>query len=480
MKTFIGIFCVLAWVMLASAQAPDTLWTRTFGGSYYDWAESVQQTADGGYIVAGYTYSFGAGGEDFFLVKTNAQGDALWTHTYGGLRNDRAASVQQTADGGYIVAGFTDSFGAGGTDFYLVKTNPQGDTLWTRAYGGGRTDVANSVQQTADGGYIVAGYTASYGAGLGDFYVVKTTAQGDTLWTRTYGGSGGEEAFSIQQTTDGGYIIAGLTSSFGAGGADFFLVRTNAQGDTLWTHTYGGSDLDMATSVRQTTDGGFIIAGTTWSYNASGEDFFLVKTNAHGDTLWTRTYGGSNWDDAFSAQQTADGGFIVAGRTLNVGEGAGSDFFLVKTNAQGDTMWTCSYGGDGAHSVQQTADGGYIVAGGIWFSGTYYMYLVKTAPDPMNVERKPASLPNLFTLHPNFPNPFNPTTQIAYELPQTERVTMKVFNLMGENIATLVDGMQTAGSHTTVFDGSGLASGVYFYSMQTAGFVQTRKMMLLK
>jgi hypothetical protein len=202
---FISLFAVSA---LAQPN-PDTLWTRTYGGSNDDYAWSVEQTADGGYIVAGSTNSFGAGDFDCYLVKTNSQGDTLWTRTYGGSDDDRATSIQQTADGGYIVAGFTLSFGAGSGDFYLVKTNSLGDTLWTRTYGGSSDDKGFSVQRTADGGYIVAGFTLSFGAGGYDFYLVKTNSQGDTLWTRTYGGSNQDEARSAQQTADGGYIVAG-------------------------------------------------------------------------------------------------------------------------------------------------------------------------------------------------------------------------------------------------------------------------------
>ena len=258
MKSFsliLLLVCLLSVPSFAQPN-PETLWTRTYGGSGDDEAYSVQQTADGGYIVAGYTYSFGAGGDDFYLVRTNSQGDTLWTRTYGGDSLDCAYSVHQTADGGYIVAGYTYSFGAGLDDFYLVKTNSLGDTLWTRAYGGSNYDDARSVQQTTDGGYIVAGYTWSFDADL-----VKTNSQGDTLWTRTYGGSNGDDAYSVQQTADGGYIVAGDTWSFGAGRNDFYLVKTNPMGDTLWTRTYGGRGNDSARSVQQTTDGGYIVAG---------------------------------------------------------------------------------------------------------------------------------------------------------------------------------------------------------------------------
>ena len=434
MKSFctsLVVFSLLAVSALAQP-SPDTLWTRTYGGSDYDYAYSVQQTTDGGYIVAGYTASFGAGLEDFYLVKTNTSGAPLWTRTYGGSFREEANSVQQTADGGYIVAGRTESFGAGSYDFYLVKTNSQGDTLWTRTYGGSSTDVAYSVRQSADGGYIMAGWTNSFGAGEYDFYLVKTNSQGDTLWTRTYGGINYDRAYSVQQTTDGGYIVAGYTWSFGAGGYDFYLVKTNSQGDTLWTRTYGGRDWDNAYSVQQNADGGYIVAGHTLSFGAGIRDFYVVRTNSQGNTLWTRTYGGSMGDEAYSVQQTADGGYIVAG-------------------------YTSSFG-----------------------AGSYDFYLVKTGPDVSKAEPARNGIPSEYILYPNFPNPFNPSTQMAYALPKTGKVSLKVFNLLGEEVATLVQGMQSAGTHTALFDGSGLPSGIYLCRLESEDFIQTKKMVLLK
>jgi uncharacterized delta-60 repeat protein len=389
MRSILSISILLACVQASFAQPPETLWTRTYGGIEAERCWSVRQTSDGGYIVAGFTESFGAGDKDFYLVKTNSQSEPLWTRTYGGGYWDNAYSVQQTADGGYIVAGYTNSFGAGSWDFYLVKTNSLGDPLWTRTYGGSHFDEASSVQQTADGGYIVAGVTYSFGAGTPGYtnmYLVKTDSLGDTLWTRTYGGSHYDWANSVQQTADGGYIVAGYTWSFCADSGDFYLVKTNSLGDTLWTRTYGGSGGDYAYSVQQTADGGYIVAGTTESFGAGGWDFYLVKTNSLGDALWTRTYGGSSHDEASSVQQTADGGYIVAGFTYSFGAG-GWDFYLVKTNSLGDTLWTRTYGGsdlDMAYSVQQTADGGYIVAGGTWSfgAGVSDFYLIKTWPEP--------------------------------------------------------------------------------------------------
>ncbi len=349
----------------ALAQPPDTLWTRTYGGNAADYAEEVQQTTDRGYIIVGYTISYGAGSYDVYLIKTNSTGDTLWTRTYGGRGNDKGYSVQKTTDGGYILAGYTYSYGAGGCDIYLIKTNSTGGSIWTCTYGGSGNDYAESVKQTSDGGYIVAGYTNSYGAGSYDFYLIKTDSFGDTLWTRTYGGSGMEYSHSVQQTTDGGYIVAGWTNSYGAGQPDVYLIKTNSIGDTLWTRIWGGNMPDYGHSVQQTTDGGYIVAGLTRSFGADRRNYYLIKTDSIGGALWTRTYGGDYQDYGYSAQQTTDGGYIFAGYTDSYGAGY-FDVYLVKTNSGGDTLWTCAYGGisnDYAYCVQQTSDEGYIIAG---------------------------------------------------------------------------------------------------------------------
>jgi len=195
----------LSFAPMAAALEPgDTLWTRTYGGTAGDCGRSVQQTSDGGYIIAGSTSSFGAGGSDVYLVKTGSSGDALWTRSYGGSGDDYGFSVQQTSDGGYIIAGVTGSFGAGGYDVYLLKTDSSGDTLWTGTYGGNCYDYGRSVEQTSEGGYVIAGYTYLYGPA--DVYLLKTNSSGETLWIRSYGGSRDDYGFSVQQTSDGGYI----------------------------------------------------------------------------------------------------------------------------------------------------------------------------------------------------------------------------------------------------------------------------------
>jgi predicted secreted protein len=611
-SVFLTVLLGLFLASTAFALEPgDTLWTRTYGGSGTDYCYSVQQTSDGGYVATGYTSSFGAGGNDFYLAKTDANGDTLWTRTYGGTNTDYAYSVRQTSDGGYVVVGYTNSFGAGYEDAYLVKTDADGDTLWTRTYGWSTgNERANCVQQTSDGGYIIVGYTYSYETCHYDFYLVKTDANGDILWTRTYGGSGTEKAESVQQTSDGGYIVAGYTSSFGAGLVDAWLVKIDADGDFLWAQSYGGSNWDYAYSVQQTSDGGYILAGYEDSFGAGGKDVWSIKTDANGDTLWTRTYGGSGDDRSYSSQQTADGGYTIAGCTNSFGAG-GFDVWLIKTDANGDTSWTRTYGGsasDRAEFVQQTTDGGYIVSGAtssfgaggndFWvlrmageapppdvsieivpddppvtvpqgssfgYTGTvtnntedpqttdiwvmavgptkdvygpfkefqevpldpsqsrsrhltqrvanvaplgFYNYIAYCGDYPSTVmdsslfqievvegvgssqggwvltgsflEGDLTDIPLEFALLSNYPNPFNASTLISYQLPTDGHVRLEVYNISGQKVATLVDGQQEAGYRSVTWDASEVSSGVYFYTLTAGDYTEIKTMTLLR
>jgi uncharacterized delta-60 repeat protein len=289
----------------------------------------------------GRTGSFGAGGSDFWVLKLDAAGEVDWQKTYGGSDQEHAYSIQQTSDGGYIVTGSTESFGAGLGDFWVLKLDAAGDVDWQKTYGEYNPEGAWSIQQTADDGFIVAGVTSSFGAGLGDFWVLKLDAAGDVDWQKTYGGTNTETAYFIQQTADDGFIVAGYTSSFGAGGLDFWVLKLDAAGDVDWQKTYGGSGNDDAFSIQQTSDNGYIITGRTNSFGAGGYDFWVLKLDAAGDVDWQKTYGGSDEEHAYSIQQTSDGGFIVAGYTFSFGAG-GYDFWVLKLNPDGSIDPSCS------------------------------------------------------------------------------------------------------------------------------------------
>ena len=477
----------LAMVALAAILMPSFLtaqitFQRTYGGTGDDCGCSVQQTADGGYIIAGETWSFGAGGGDVYLIKTNAAGDTQWTRTFGGAEYDVAYSVQQTLDGGYIIAG-ADSFPPYGTGVYLVKTDANGGALWTRTIGGGGDYCAYSVRQTRDGGYIVTGLECGDESTMANVLLVKTDANGDTLWTRIFYGTGWDDyGSSVQQTTDGGYVIAGANST---GLGDVYLIKTDASGDTLWTRTFGGDSIDEAEYVQQTSDGGYVIAGSTCSFGAGSSDVYVIRTDAAGTMLWSSTYGGASLDFGCSAQQIDEGTYVIAGSTSSFGAG-GRDFYLIRTDADGDTLWTRTFGGDSddvACSFQQTADGGYIMAGysASFGAGGEDVWLVKTdslgnvgVAEPRTSPTRTSCL--VLTCEPN---PFRTRTAISLQLAANRPARLAIFDASGRCVRTFTVNR----APYTVWDGTDelgqpLPSGAYFVRVDATNEHATARIVL--
>jgi len=307
---------------------------KTFGGNSYDYAYSIQQATDGGYIVAGYSTSFDWP-DNVYILKLDSNGNLAWQRTCGGSGYDFGFSVDQTTDGGYIVVGGTSSFKVNNLDVYLLKLNSDGSLAWQNTFGGNIDDYALSVQQTTDGGYIVAGATTSFGAGDCDVYVLKINPDGSLAWEKTFGGNGEDQAASIQQTTDGGYIVAGVTTSFRAGSCDVYVLKLNSDGSLAWQKMYGGDAADYASSIQQTTDGGYIVAGVTGLFESGSSDAYILKLNSDGSLAWQKTYGGNGYDAASSIQQTTDGGYIVAGVTKSFGAGY-EDVYILKLDSNGE------------------------------------------------------------------------------------------------------------------------------------------------
>jgi len=355
-------------------------WEKTYGGDGSDYGHQVQQTTDGGYIVVGNKYIYEDSHNDIYLIKTNSNGDTLWTRTYGDTYYDYGFSVQQTYDGGYILLG---ELGRDwGNDIYMIKTDENGDTLWTKKYGeNGYRSSGYSVQQTSDGGYILTGYIF---LDSHDVYLIKTDSYGDTLWTRSYDNGLQEEGYSVSQTSDGGYIITGSSYVIDYWQSDIYLIKTDSNGDTIWTKTIDNNACDKASTGSQTSDGGFIIVGATDSTSIPNDhDLFIVKTDVSGSTLWTKTYRLNNrFTAGYCIQQTTDNGYIVTGITNTIQ--GNSEILLMKTDSLGDTLWTKAFGGesyDYGYYVEQTSDGGFIISGSAKLNhldSGYDVILIKT------------------------------------------------------------------------------------------------------
>jgi uncharacterized repeat protein (TIGR01451 family) len=377
--------------LAAFAQAPIIQWQRSLGGSGHDWGWDIALTDDGGYILAGATQSNDgdvegqvSGWYSIWIVKLTATGAIEWQKIMGGSGTDWATSIQQTTDGGYIVGGYSNSNDGdvsgthGDYDFWVVKLSNSGDIQWQKSLGGSGEDQANSIRQTNDGGYIVAGYSnsndgdVSGNRGGQDFWVVKLSAGGDIEWQKSLGGPNNDVANSVQQTTDGGYIVAGIGL-----GAQFLIIKLAENGDVQWQESLGGSGLDRAHSIVQTTDGGYFVVGETTSTeppffaNYGLQDFWVVKLTHEGDVQWVKSLGGSGADFALSGHQTTDGGYIVVGTSTSndvqvFGNHGSFDYWLVKLSATGNIEWQKCLGGsdfDEPKAVRQTPDGGYIIAG---------------------------------------------------------------------------------------------------------------------
>jgi uncharacterized repeat protein (TIGR02543 family)/uncharacterized delta-60 repeat protein len=362
MKKF--IFFSMTFIILNSFINLKAQWIKTFGGSFEDSIYApVQQTSDEGYILAGCTYSFGSGASDLWIVKLNSNGEIDWQKAYGGTSYESAYSIRQTSDGGYIVAGETSSFGAGNYDIWILKLSPTGDIEWQKTYGGGQEDYAMSIEQTSDGGYIAAGVTSSFGAGSRDAWVLKLHSDGSVDWQKAYGGSSNDYAWAIQQTSDGGYIMAGETYSFGDASDNGWILKLSPEGNIEWQRIYGGSDKDWFSAIQQTSDGSYVACGNSYSFGAGYSDGWIIKLTSNGNIEWQRAYGGANYDYVFFTQQTDEGGYIVAGYTYSFGAGD-DDVWILKLTSTGDIEWQRTYGGsssDAVRSINKTSDGGYVI-----------------------------------------------------------------------------------------------------------------------
>lgn len=474
------LICVF-WGTTLFARPPDTLWTRTYGGPDDDDGFSICFHEDGGYVLTGYTESFGAGNSDVYLIKTNHHGDTIWTKTFGGYSDENGRYIIRAADEGYIIVGTTGHYPTN-CGMLVLKTNIDGDSVWTRTYGPSAWTVGYMIQQTFDNGYVICGRLGN----AEGHYLLKTDLSGDTIWTRIYPVSYNACALAVSPTSDGGYIIAGCS---GAGTMETSwnvdIVRTDSEGNHVWTKVYGDRSInidDAAYAVREVEGGGYIVGGFTMTLGAGGADSWLLRIDSEGDTLWTRTYGSIYDEYCLDVLQTSDGGYIMTG--FQEIPDRGKDVYIVRTDQRGDTLWTKTVGGfndDLGDQILITKNNQYVIVGYTesFGAGGRDVYLIKLASDLTVIHNITDNLPERFFLQ-NYPNPFNASTIISYDLPKQSAVAIDIYDILGRKVQTLHNGKQPAGSHDVIWNADGFSSGVYFYHLTAGDYIESRQMLLLR
>ena len=517
---------------------PRIDWCRVLGGTSRDVAYSIVQSADGGFIVAGETssddfdVSGNHGGNDFWVVKLNGDGEILWARCFGGSRNESARDVCESPDGGVIVIGTTNSTDGnitnlhGMEDFWVVRLNNYGEILWQKCFGGSRPDYGYSVIPAGDGGYILCGNSLSNDGDISghigstfwdDVWVVKIDWLGNIEWERSLGGTSGDEAFSIRNTFDGGYIIAGasyssdgdLTGNFGR--SDCWIVKLNYNGEIEWQRNLGGSDIDIAYDVAQTPDSGFILVGESKSNdilvsgNHGGYDFFVVRLNSSGTVLWTRAYGGSNADNAYSVAVVERGVYLIAGAStsadgdlsLHYGTpGEWSDFWLIAIDDSGRILWDSTFGGsniDIPYKILPARGNSCVIAGetlsrdhdipSTYGYGDFVVMKLSRITTINELNPIIPDKPDLFV----YPNPFNSSVTISIASTNA-RVKLKIYNLLGEAVwesdnTKIEQSTKTGKSPEIRFrwtPDEKTPSGIYFLRSTICNSVITKRLLYIK
>jgi len=506
---FLLLVATICAIFPLFAQAPAIEWQNTIGGIGFDQIWSIQQTTDDGYILGGSSNSNISGdktenswgGDDFWVLKLDATGATEWQNTIGGSGSELLFSLQQTADGGYILGGFSSSNisgdktenSLGETDYWVLKVDATGAIEWQNTIGGNREDALNSLQQTPDGGYILGGVSESNisgdktenSNGRFDYWVVKLDATGIIQWQNTIGGDGNDQLTSLDQTSDGGYIVGGYSRSNISGDksencldqstGDYWVVKLNATGDVQWENTIAGNSSELFNSLQQTADGGYILGGSSSSQisgdkteNSLSIDIWILKLTATGDIHWQHTIGGTDIDELLSIQQTSEGGYILGASSQSNISGDKTenclghhDYWVLKLDATGAIQWQNTIGGgktDVLRTCQQTRDGGYILGGhsGSTISvdktedgnGSFDYWIIKLAPETVPTEEAPTTHTSV-TIYPN------PTADVLFVRSEAT-TTLSLRSAFGQILST-----QTIHGQGEI-DLSRYPNGIYF------------------
>lgn len=473
--TSVGALTALLLMLSPLVFIAQNTFMKIYPTTYDKSAREVLPMSDGGYIMAGYTNDSDINDCNVYVLKTNSNGDTLWTHTYGGAKPDYAYSMLLASDGNYFILGYTQSYGPGDHDIYLLKINPTGGEIWHKTYGTSSNEEGREIIPTSDGNYMIVGSTeVNTNVASGDICLIKIDVNGAVLWTKYYGGSNKENGNSVKQMPDGGYIVTGQTFTWGSNG-DAYVVRTNSSGDTLWTKYYGGPNVDEGISIVQNGDGSSTFIVRDSSYGAGDIDTRITKIDQNGGITWSKIYGGTQKDTPKRIRSTSDGGYIVGSISRSFGW-INPDMWLLKLTATGDTSWTRHYGGsdhEHCYDVKQASDGGYLACGHSksYSPGQKIMFLKLNSAGLLNAVGVPnLVMNNFFSI---YPNPVENRLNLKFEN-QPDAASVRINDALGREVYSRV--FETGGIEPIEMQDQ--KPGVYFISVQSGSLYATQKIIL--
>jgi hypothetical protein len=501
----VATFLATVTISPAQPQGPDTLWTRvdTTNGTGILTVNGAIQTPDQGYVLIGAVGDSTRDDADILVWKKNQHGDPIWEHRYGGDADDVSCGLCATSDGGFVIVGYTDSWDHYSRDIYVLKLDSHGDTLWTRIYGGNGIDIANAVVETPQGDLLVVGDTDTYTYESTDGLLLHLNGQGDSLGQHLYGrGYLTREKFqSISAASNNRYLLAGTTSNFGFEVPDSlygFILCVDGSFSLLWSHIYAYGDQTAFNAAAQTSDGNILFVGTTSAQEHPDFNYGLLGcTDSLGYLRWLRELGqvqSGDYTVLSHLLRSPDGSCIVGGVRSQFYEQQDM-IVLARYNSSGDTVWSKDfpvpaegfyYRAFALGALVKTRDGGYFLAGDLIALASdtsilhSHQYYVQTQPDPMPVGPRQPPFSGEFALMQNYPNPFNSSTHLEFRLPSTQRVSLRLYDVLGREVTVMVNEIRTAGQHEFMLDASGLPSGVYLCRLEAGGFSATRKLLLIR
>ncbi|MCX6291992.1 MAG: T9SS type A sorting domain-containing protein [Bacteroidetes bacterium] len=463
------LLAVLLLMMVKTNASAQIIFQRTYGIGLYNEGRSVKPTFDGGYIIAGSESDAGNGSSDVYLLKIDSLGNFMWHKTFGGSNIDRGYAVEQLNDSGYAIAGYTNSFGSGGYDGYLIRTNKNGDTIWTKTYGTNDWDFILSMKTTMDGGFILAGYTYGNLAGNATPYLVKTDSLGNITWIKTPDMSDDVFIQSVALFPGGGFAVAGYRVNQSDGNENMFVSRLTNSGDTIWTKTIGNTiAYEHANSIDVNfSDSSIIAAGYSKDIASGNYDDYLVKLDANGNLSFLSLFPQPG-EEMINDIHGLASGFIVASYTTTFGFGQ-KDAHYYTVNDTGQYIAGTTHGGtqnDMAYHIEATADGGYILCGSStsYTPGLQSVYLIKMDSlfQTSSLVIGLNDLPSPAQHFSNYPNPFHDYTVIdVHSFGQKKEVSFSVYNLAGEMVySTLINT-----GKEFVFHRDHLPAGLYVYKL---------------